>query len=122
MEYEEKADKLWLDVPATDEKVKLRVTCFNGTTAEVSYYFLGLRMTGCGETGEVGVAGVLKDGKRVYNGSGNNALGGKFKVEHLFTSPNGKKLTYTFPDDYTGEVGYDPDDGNPDYHFTVNYK
>ncbi|MEO8066478.1 MAG: hypothetical protein ABI599_02170 [Flavobacteriales bacterium] len=122
MLYKEKDDKLCLDVPATDKTVTLEVTCFNATTAKVSYYYSGLKVANCGDAVDVGIANTLKGAKRAYNGNGSNPLGGKFKVKHVFTSPNGKKLTYVFPDDYTGTPAYNADDELPDYRFIVNFR
>lgn len=121
MVYREKDEKLELQVSGSEAEVSLKVTCYHGTIVKVSYSNLGPKTLSCGEKGNVGKENTLKGARRLYTGSGNNPLEGKFRVVHEFSAPGGVKLTYTFPDDYTGENAFDESDENPTFQFIMNY-
>jgi len=121
MIYEEMPDKLELDLSESQGPVILKVTCFNQTVTIVRYHYLGLHKLLCGEEGQVGNSQGLKGKTRLYTGSANNPAQGAIKVQHEFTAPNGKKLIYTFPDDYTGAPPFPTSDKNPTWQFLVKY-
>lgn len=120
MIYREKEGKLKLRMGGGDDPVRIEVTCYHGSVAVVSFSNEGPRTARCGDTQPVGRESGLKGKRRRYTSGGNNPMGNGFKVKHVFTS-SVDQITYTFPDDYTGEVPHDPDDMNPSCQFIVNY-
>lgn len=120
--YKEQPSKLNHVLSDSDNPVKIKIDCFYGTVASVSFYHNGLKSINCGETTVIGKASELKGVTIEFNGAANNPDGQAVKVSHTIFEENGNTTTYTFPNDYTGTPEFDPNDENPDYKFFVNFR
>jgi len=120
--YKERDDKLELIVDNSDNMVKIKVDCYNGTLISLSYDNGNIRTVHCGETEEIGDAEDLKIKSPIeFVGSASNPDGEKIKVEISIFDDDDHSISYTFPDDYTGSPEYDDNDENPTYRFFVNF-
>lgn len=121
MLYTEKEGKNTITISGTDNLIKLRVDCQYGTLASVSFYSLKLVMVGCGKAETVRLARDLKGKTIEFNGSAGNPDGGQLKIIHTIYEENGNKLTYIFPDDYTGTPDFNATDKQLSYVFCVKF-
>jgi len=77
-----------------------------------------------GEKGKfvtIGSASELKGKTVSFHDSSNNPDALKIKKEYIISEENGNTLTYTFPDDYTGENAFDEENKNPSNSFKVKF-
>jgi len=119
--YKEKPDKLNLNVTNSNQEVKIKLDCYFGTVASVSFYHNGLKTINCGEEETIDEATNIKGSQDEFNGKANNPNNQQIRVVHTIYEVGGDSIEYIFPDDYTGNPPYDPNDKNPDYKFFVNY-
>ena len=115
--YIEKKDKLKLKVSNTDKQIKIKVECYNGTIVTVKFFDNIFKNVYCGETRVIGTAAELKGKTLIFTGIAKNPNGEIVKIKHTIFEVGGNKVTYTFPDGYTGEPDFNSADPLPDYHF-----
>lgn len=129
--YREKTDKLNFTIHDNGNPVTIKVDCFYGTVAKVSFInppviVFPPRSLGCGETKDIGNYQILKDKSVVFKGGANNP--GKeagedqqISILHTVSQEGGQTLVYNFPDDYTGHPAFDTRDQHPDFEFNINF-
>lgn len=115
--YEENKGKLILNVSDSDNDVKITVNCLYGSEAQIRVDTGRLIKVDYGETKVLGKASALKNKILEFEGIAENPNGNKINVEHTIFEEGGEKITYVFPDDYTGKPELDKNDTNPSYLF-----
>lgn len=120
--YKEKQDKLNINLTNSDNLVKIKVDCYYGTVASVSFYHESLKTVQCGETEVIGKAKDLNNSTIEFNGTANNPDGAQIKIVHTIYEGPGETVTYTFSDDYSGIPDFNSDDEHPDYKFFLNLR
>lgn len=126
--YEEKKDKLKLDVFDSDQLVKITVDTYHGTTVYVSVYLSGEISKTVPDpdnnderTIVIGKASELKGKTIRFTGAARNPDGNQIKISHKIFEGDDNSLIYTFSDDYTGTNNYDNSDQVPTYRFYVTF-
>lgn len=119
-EYNEQDRKLTFST-SSNRNINLSVDCQLGTIAEVSFYTDELKTVGCGDTVKIGNSDELKNKRIEFNGASGNPESNPVKVIHTIEEEEGEKISYTFPDDYTGTPEFNEDDQEPSYVFYVHF-
>ncbi len=118
--FKEKTDKLTCNLSDTDEEVKIHLTDYNGTVANVSFDFPPKSVDTENSTSRIGNSTELKAKNIFFSGSTNNPLGNHNKIKHTISQGN-NQTTYTFPDDYSGSNEYSDTDQTVSYEFNVKF-
>jgi len=120
--YKEQKNKLNLDLSDSEKKVKIKIDCYNGTIGSVSFYHNNPKTLKCGQTRVIGKAKDLKNKNIEFNGAANNPDGEDIKIVHTIFEENGETITYSFPENFSGNPDFDPNDEHPDYKFFLNLR
>ena len=119
--YTEKTKKLNLVLSNSSNLVKIKVDCYNGTLASVSFNTGGIKNVHCGENEVIGLAKNLKGNTIEFDGLASNPGSDAIKLIHTIIEEGGKKIIYTFPNDYSDVPAYNKEDLDPSYSFIVNF-
>ena len=125
--FKERKDKFKIEVPTNNDKIKMRIDCFNGTVNKLSFfdddeYIITIQG---GQTGVVGESKNLENDLWIFNGVGKDLDDSGFKVKHTLyrvtSSEDEELMSYTFPDDYTGSEPWVNPAGKVRYRFFVDF-
>ena len=120
--YTEKEDKLKLELSDSGKQVKIKITCYYKTTVGISTSVTDYDIYPCKKLAPLGKTGELKGKTVSFDGTARNPDLQNIRIKHKIYEVGGKQITYTIPDDYTGDPDFDGQSIYAKYRFFVKMR
>ncbi|RPJ74609.1 MAG: hypothetical protein EHM20_10330, partial [Alphaproteobacteria bacterium] len=100
--YKEHKENLNLILSDSDKPVKIKITCYYGTTVKLTTSVTDYEILQCGDLQVLGSAEELKGKNIRFDGICKNPSGQSIKIKHNIYEVGGDEVTYIFPEEFTG--------------------